>query len=349
MARCADRIDPECGFCALPRHISSRSLRFWSLSFLALSIYLATAGLSIHFRAEFPASHPLRLALSCMSLVAAYIQVALLIVGTLSVWRPRSWSRRRIVEALVLAILVGLFSGLAFAFDPSHVQERFFVRVGLRHLITGVAALAMGLAVARRWPQGRFGQNLTAIALIIYGIDLLHVFTTYVVLVNGGTVWPWLRYTAVLSLPTQLFIGYGLVIWLLEDERERAEHATDAAARLRHFDALTGLPNRQYMLEHLERQMQNPYGAALMLVRVDNLGNVAAAFGMDGVDLALATTAERIEEVARARGLFAARPDADHFALQGAGIGAEAGAGRIAEEVPMHSRDRVLEWSRTCA
>ncbi len=319
-------------------------LRLWSLSFLALAIYLGSAGLSIHLRADFAASHPLRLFLSCTSLAAAYIQVALLVVGTLSVWRTRSWSRRRIIEVLVLATLVGLLSGFAFAFDPGHVQERFFLRVGLRHLITGVAALAMGIAIARRWPQGRFGQNLTAIALTIYGIDLLQVFATYVVLVTGGSVWPWLKYTSIVSLVTQLFIGYGLAIWLLEDERERAERATDAAARLRHFDPLTGLPNRQYMLEHLDRQIEHPSGAALMLMRIDNLGNVAAAFGMDGVDLALTTTAERIEEVARQRGLFASRPDSDHFAVQGAGVGTEAGAGRIAEEI-LNALSRPLFWN----
>ncbi|MBN8481630.1 MAG: phosphodiesterase [Xanthomonadales bacterium] len=319
-------------------------LRLWSLSFLALAVYLATAGASTQLRLEFAAGHPVRLLLSSTSLIAAYVQVALLVIGTLTVWRGRLFSRVVMIEALVLAVAIGLFSALAFAFDPGYAQERFFLRVGLRHLITGVAALAMGIVIARQWPGSRLGPRLTSIALVIYGLDLLHVFGAYLVQANGGTMWPWMRYTTPISLITQLFIGYGLVIWLLEDERERAEHATDAAARLRHFDALTGLPNRQYMLEHVDRQLHNPHGTALLLVRLDNLGNVAAAFGMDGVDLALTTSAERIEEVARLRGLFAARPDADHFALHGAGMGAEAGAGRIAEEV-LDALARPLFWN----
>jgi EAL domain-containing protein (putative c-di-GMP-specific phosphodiesterase class I)/GGDEF domain-containing protein len=98
------------------------------------------------------------------------------------------------------------------------------------------------------------------------------------------------------------------------------------------------------MLEHVDRQIANPHGTAILLVRIDNLGNVAAAFGMDGVDLALATSAERIEDIARAHGLFAARTDAEHFALQGAGMGAEAGAGRIAEEL-LDVLARPLFWN----
>ena len=319
-------------------------LRLWSLSFLALAVYLATAAASIQLRVDFPASHPLRLVLSSTSLIAAYAQVALLVIGTLTIWRGRAFSRSVIVESLVLATAIGLFSTVAFAFDQGYAQERFFLRVGLRHLITGCAALAMGVVIARQWPASRFGPRLTAIALVIYGLDLLHVFGAYVTQATGAALWPWLPYTSVVSVITQLFIGYGLVVWLLEDERERAERAIDAAARLRHFDPLTGLPNRQYMLEHVDRQIDNPHGTALLLARIDNLGNVAAAFGMDGVDLALATSAERVEDIARVHGLFAARIDADHFALQGAGMGAEAGAGRIAEEL-LDVLARPLFWN----
>lgn len=319
-------------------------LRFWSLSFLALAIYLATAGTSILLHADFPAGHPLRLLLSSLSLGAAYVQVALLVIGTLTIWRNRMPARTTIVQSLVLAVAIGLLSALAFAFDPAAAQERLFLRVGLRYLLTGVAGVALGVVVARHWAEGRFGPRLTAIALVVYGLDLLHVFGAYVAQASGQPLWPWLRYTAVLGTVTQLFIGYGLVIWLLEDERERAEHATDAAAHLRHFDPLTGLPNRHNLLQHIDHQIATNQSTSLLLVRVDNLGTVAAAFGMDGVDLALTTTAERIEEIARTRGLLAARPDSDHFALHGSGIGIEAGAGRIAEEV-LDLLSRPLFWN----
>ena len=254
-------------------------------------------------------------------------------MGTMAIWRTRRWTRTQIGQALILASLFGLLSGLAFAFDPQFAQERHFLRVGLRYLITGLAALGMGVAIARVWPRGRLGQQLTAVALTLYGFDQLHVFSSYALMASGGTNWPWAKFTNVFSLITQLFIGYGLVIWLLENERDRAESATDAAERLRLFDQLTGLPNRSQMLSHLGQQMQHPNGAALLLVRLDNLGNIAVATGMDGVDIALATSAERIEEVARANGLVAARPGADHIALHGAGVGNEAVSQRIAEKV----------------
>ena len=319
-------------------------LLLWSLSFLALAIYLCAAGSSLLLLPKFPSAHPLRLVISCISLMAAYVQVVSLVLGTIAIWRTQRWTRKQIFFALTVACLIGVFTGLAFAFDPSSVQQRMFLRVGLRYLVTGVAALAMGAAIARRWPHGRLGQQMTAIALCLYGFDLLHVFCGYAVQASGGTIWPWFRQASVLSLTTQIFIGYGLVIWLLESERDRAESATDAAERLRLFDQLTGLPNRSQMLDHLGHQMQHPQGAALLLVRLDNLGNIAVASGMDGVDVALATSAERIEEVARANGLVAARPGADHIAVHGAGFGADGGAQRVAEQI-LATLSRPLFWS----
>lgn len=319
-------------------------LRYWSLSFLASAIYLACSALSIGVVGDLPTSHWLRLSISSVSLVAAYVQVVLLVMGTLVIWRTRSWSGSQVGAALAAAVALGVASGLAYAFDPAYVQERFFLRVGLRHLVTGLAALGMGLAIARRWPDGRFGQQLTAIALTAYGFYLMLVFTAYVMQATGGTFAPWMRHIAAVGLIPPMFIGYGLVVWLLEDERDRAERATDAAARLRHFDSMTGLPNRQYMLEHLGRQLESTPSAALLLVRIDNLGHIAAAFGMDGVDLALASSAERIDDIARSGGMFAARPDADHFALLGTGVGAEAGAGRVAEQL-LDALSRPLFWN----
>ncbi|MFZ1393001.1 MAG: diguanylate cyclase, partial [Dokdonella sp.] len=319
-------------------------LLLWSLSFFALAIYLGAAGTSLLLMSKLASAHPLRLVISCISLMAAYLQVVSLVLGTIAIWRTQRWTRKQISIALALACLVGVCTGLAYAFDPGSSQQRMFLRVGLRYLVTGVAALSMGVAIARRWPRGRLGQQLTAIALCVYGLDLLHVFSGYVAQTIGTPLWPWFRQTSLLSLITQIFIGYGLVIWLLENERDRAESATDAAERLRLFDQLTGLPNRSQMLDHLGHQMQHAQGAALLLVRLDNLGNIAVASGMDGVDVALASSAERIEEIARANGLVAARPGADHFAVHGAGFGADGGAQRVAEQI-LAALSLPLFWS----
>src|SRR5690606_10913063 len=70
-------------------------LLLWSCSFFALAIYLAASGTSWLLIPNFPAAHPLRFGLSSLSLIAAYIQVAALVMGTLAIWRQRRWSRQQ--------------------------------------------------------------------------------------------------------------------------------------------------------------------------------------------------------------------------------------------------------------
>lgn len=100
-------------------------LSLWSISFLSLAIYLAAAGLSVLLLPHYPAAHPLRLFLSCVSLTAAYIQVAALVMGTMAIWRTQRWTRSQLVGALAAASLFGLLTCLAFAFDPAASGERF--------------------------------------------------------------------------------------------------------------------------------------------------------------------------------------------------------------------------------
>lgn len=328
-------------------------LALWSVSFLSLAVYLGTAAASILLIPVYPSAHPLRLGLSCLSLIAAYAQVATLILGTIAIWRTQRWTRRQLQLTLGIVCLIGLISGLAFAFDPQAVHSRTFMRIGMRYLITGVAALTMGILIFRRGPRGGIGQLLTALALGLYGIDLLTTFAGYLAQSNPNVEWSWFKYTVVVNLLSQVFIGYALVIWLLEKERERAETATDTAERLRLFDPLTGLPNRTQMLAEIDTQIDHPKGTALLMLRIDNLGNIAVAAGMDGVDMALLACAERITQIANTNALKASRPGSDYFAVHGSGFGGETGARRVAEQIleklalPLewHGRDLAIEAS----
>lgn len=322
--------------CAIFAHYH-RALRhshlwLWSLSFLALAVYLGTTATTLAILHEVSAVRPLRIVQSVVALVAAYCHVTLLVMGTLAIWRDRRWSRRQIGTVLAVAATVGACSALAFTWDVQYVQERLFLRIGMRHFVAAAAYLTLAAVVALHWRRLRVGEKLTAIALALYGLDLLHTLAVYALVQWLHVPTPWARYVEPLALATQMFTGYALTIWLLEDESERAEHVANAIEHLKHFDPQTGLPNRQRLLDQLGRQIETG-GATLLLARIDNMGSIAAAFGVAGVEAAVATTAERIDEIARTAGLFAARPDPDHFALQGPRPSPNFDASRVAEQV----------------
>ena len=195
-------------------------VRHWSLSWLALAAYVGAslvAGSSGGGRT--------RLLAVVVTLVAGYLQVAWLLLGAwglaTGVDVPRSRVRRALGIALALAVVsVALVLGGPTVPSP----------VGLRCLVAGVAYLGAAAAVlARRRPLARVGGAFAGLALVLYGADQLAYF--------GLDFLPptvLLRRLPLLmsfDLLATAVIGIALVVWLLEEERERQVHAVGLAKR----------------------------------------------------------------------------------------------------------------------
>lgn len=98
----------------------------------------------------------------------------------------------------------------------------------------------------------------------------------------------------------------------LDNLLTQSQHLTDLERQLRH-DPLTGLSNRLGLLEHLELALQKDACVALLLIQLDQLDAVRAAYGEGLGDLVVQGVAERLAQLPRQ--LLVSRLDSDHFAL----------------------------------
>ena len=110
---------------------------------------------------------------------------------------------------------------------------------------------------------------------------------------------------------------------ITQDVTERVQTA-ERIQELAHYDAATGLPNRQFFAElarpSLERAARSGRGCALMHVDIDRFKGVNDAFGRIHGDVVLKTVADRLRSWTRNGDLAAAderRPD--HGALASVG------------------------------
>ncbi|MEO6968584.1 MAG: bifunctional diguanylate cyclase/phosphodiesterase [Rhodanobacteraceae bacterium] len=274
-------------------------LRLWGLSFIALALYLVAALLAIDFGQPPLASAPLRMLIATISLMGAYLQVALLALGTNAVLAKRAASPRMIGGVVVATALLGIITALLFAGSPEASMQRIVLRSALRYAITGVAYLIVAILLWRRARRTGLGARLAAFAMGFYGVELLHVLTILIVETKFKTTVEWSPYVGVLDLVAQLFIGYGLVVWLLEDERLRYERADTALRRLRDFDPVTGFPNRRRLMSDLQSglRMTNQRTAAL-LVRIDQADMLNSSLGVVAAESVMAEAAARVQECA---------------------------------------------------
>ena len=121
----------------------------------------------------------------------------------------------------------------------------------------------------------------------------------------------------------------GEMATLIERKDGQIEHAT-------HYDALTGLPNRQLFLDRLSQELAHAQRdnrlVAVMSVNLDRFKQVNDSFGHPVGDQLLQTAAERLESHVRA-GDTVARTGGDYFGFVLTGVKAAHQAGEIAQNI----------------
>jgi len=205
-------------------------LREWSRSWAAFCVYVIGALVAVLWTAGLPLQHPLRLLVTAGTLVAGYWQIAWVLFGTYAGAHgavvPRHW-RLRILAVL---FVVAAASALAFSGDPAAADQRFFMRVGLRQGVAGVFFVLAGAWLARHgaWRQG-FGRAIVAATFLLYGIEQSNYFVINVLdLLVGYRVGFDLALLGFVDFLIQFAMGIGMVIWLLESERDELQRTSEA-------------------------------------------------------------------------------------------------------------------------
>jgi diguanylate cyclase (GGDEF)-like protein len=106
------------------------------------------------------------------------------------------------------------------------------------------------------------GQRLLAGAFFVYGLGQLAAFVLGLLQLTSRTFFPAASYLGLADLLLLSGIGLGMVVWMLEEERELALRAADRADHLVRHDPVTGLPNRRVFLDRLAQELDGAPGAA---------------------------------------------------------------------------------------
>jgi diguanylate cyclase (GGDEF)-like protein len=316
-------------------------LRDWAWGWTALAVFLVAGAAGLATLPALGARHPLTLLLAVLASVAAYWNVAWLLLGCYEIvtGRPVGPPRRRLL--LGGLALVGTAAALLLMEAPASPDAQFYGRVGVRALPAGLAFLGAGLLVWRSGPgHGRetvMGPRFVGAGLGLYGAAQLATFGIGLAQLARRTFFDAAAFLGLADLLLLSFIGLGMVVWLLEEERLGAVRtARQAEHRARH-DPLTGLPNRRLFLDALDHALrrvsagESPGGTVLYFdldrfkVINESLGHAFGDRVLEGVGERLRGVLGEHETVARFGG--------DEFAVLLPGIADEAAAAAVAREL----------------
>lgn len=293
-------------------------LRHWGLAFLAMAVHVGLAAAAF-LLIDVPGRFLARTLFSAGSLSAVYVQVTLLLCGVLALARGGSIPERRVVLAVLLAIVAGTLTAAVGALDADAVSLRIVTRLGIKHLLLAMAFALAGWVILRQMTgRARSGAWFLAVSLFAYSVDLLLKLVLHLGAAFRGWDAGWMAGVMLGDLVFYAVIGAGLITWLFQQERHEAAVARSEASRLSQFDALTQLPNRSSIRARMTEQLRilgdTDLRAVYALVDLERFRRINDSLGHRNGDRLLQIVAGRLRESVGS-GCMVARLGSDEFAF----------------------------------
>jgi signal transduction histidine kinase len=208
------------------RHFSQlyrrKFLYTWALSWLHFSIYMFCSAMLLWWTSD---GSRAGIAMNVISQFTCFMQVVMILRGMHEMVSEKAMSRRRFRQLFVLFLVVSIITVVAYNEQPGDESERHLLRLGSRSLTTGLGFLTTGIVVwfHKKFSKG-FGQRLLAASCFLFSFYQLYIFM--VLLLEAMTVEVALpSFYGITDVLLISLMGMSMVMWLLEDERQKLEKA----------------------------------------------------------------------------------------------------------------------------
>lgn len=185
-----------------------------------------------------------------------------------------------------------------------------------RFLVPAALFLAIGLPMWRRIKEG-IGPRLVAFGFLFVAVKNVAMLVALMLLQTNPLNWV----VATQGVFTVIFLAIvmiGIIIWLLESERNTSIRAIQRAEYLHTHDALTGVSNRAQLVSKIPLLIDfcrsNNRQLTVCLVGVSRFKSVNENFGIKGGDKVLKEIANRLQHFHKTP-LAVARISGDVFAV----------------------------------
>lgn len=322
-------------FAGLHRRYWRPFLLHWTWSWLALAVHAGAGAMAL--ASGRPVVNPLRFSLALTAGIAGYLQIVWLLLGTSELTTGAPVPRRTTRWLIAAVILVGAALVSAFAWDPAREELMFALRVSVRRAAVGIAFLLGGIAISRVPRTTRaIGRRVVMLAFFGLGVQQAH-FVVLAAVPSVRTRYDvYLASLGIVDVVLYFALAIGLVIWLLEEERQATIDAAAKIERIAYHDALTGLPNRQLFLNQmgmaLHHARRNGSMVGVLFLDLDRFKVVNDSLGHAAGDVLLQTVAERIRLTVRGEDSVT-RLGGDEFAVLATEVHGAEDAVALAERI----------------
>lgn len=195
-------------------------LQTWAWSWVAFITFMLSTAI-ISFMGINQSQGGLRFSLTLLSTFASLAHAGLVLAGTLELSNKWTCSRKQFLYLFIAITLVSLVMVFAYSSKPEDREIRYVIRIGVKYMLTGVAFVLAGtLTFRNRLITRGIGQKVLASGFVLYGVlNFYYVFTVAFNIFIGATGFP--IFFGLMELTMICMVGIGMVMWLLQDERDK--------------------------------------------------------------------------------------------------------------------------------
>jgi diguanylate cyclase (GGDEF)-like protein len=280
------------------RGLGRQYVKFWMISLSALAVnQFALAWQSIFI--ELAVGSSLDILLALLQQVSQYLHILFLIFGIYVATKQQELSKKTLFLCVSSALIISACAALIYGFDVSSVFNRFYLRESLASFIFGSALIAAAFYLLSSNINHFSGKILLAYCLFV-GIRYIgYSFASIIFLTED-----WFRYLThrliYVDIGVNTILGFIVLIWMQGAERHVAATAISRAKYLGKHDSLTGVLNREQVLEKLNNEMQiakdKSLALCVYLLDIKRFKFVNDTYGLKVGDLILGEIAQRLNQ-----------------------------------------------------
>ena len=284
------------------RIYQQRYLYHWAYSFFSLAVFLLGALIGVWLLSmDVAVSSPVRLINLFLLSFAGYLQILFIITGTITLVTNKTYDNQVFLRWITVCLLFALFVTLYKTWSDSSVNMRYFMRIGLRFMVAGLAFISIAVYILRKDRMPLFGKKLVIIGFFIYGMEMMGLGLlnlNNLIFGNSPLLFVLAPFQGLFELLVYPLIAVSLVMWFLEVERNRNQEALNKLQNLNHTDALTGLANQQALIKHIMhwgKISSDNDSLSMALFGVDKMQRINDAAGIKKGDQLLVLLSKRLK------------------------------------------------------
>jgi len=271
-------------------------VRFWMISLFALCINHVAIVLQL-VTSPNSVTAPKQLLLQLLEQTSYYLHIAFLLLGIFCVIKKKQTSQKLLGITILVAIVLGFITTFLYGFDDATVFNRFYLRESLPAFLFGCSLFAASVFLLTLESLHFSARVLAVYCLIVGSRQVLFSFFSIIALTEE-----WFRQVidilVFIDAGANTVLGFIMLIWMQGAERNTANSAINRAQYLGKHDSLTGVLNREQVLEKLplamEKSLANGQRLVVFNLDIKRFKFINDSYGLKIGDLVLGEIANRL-------------------------------------------------------